>query len=86
MHHTDHGPMDLGQYNSLGEYCGPHTAFSVFLVIFKERVTPLDIIHSLWGPDSLLHGRVRPRSQTTFCLLLYTVCCPGNIADIAGEH
>ena len=23
--------MGLGQYNSLGEYCGPHTASSVFL-------------------------------------------------------
>ena len=25
--------MDLGQYNSIGEYCDPHTAFSVFLII-----------------------------------------------------
>ena len=31
-HHTDHGPMGLGQSNSLGEYCGPHTASSVFLI------------------------------------------------------
>ena len=23
----------LGQYNSLGEYCGPHTASSVFLIL-----------------------------------------------------
>ena len=29
-HHTDRGHMGLGQYNSLGEYCGPHTA--VFLI------------------------------------------------------
>ena len=27
-----HGPMGLGQYNSIGEYCGPHTASSVFLI------------------------------------------------------
>ena len=25
--------MGLGQYNSLGEYCGPHTASSVFLIL-----------------------------------------------------
>ena len=28
-YHTDRGPMGLGQYNSLGEYCGPHTASAV---------------------------------------------------------
>ena len=32
-HHTDRGPIGLGQDNSLGEYCGPHTASSVFLII-----------------------------------------------------
>ena len=32
-HHTDCGPMGLGQYNSLGEYCGPHTASSVFFLV-----------------------------------------------------
>ena len=25
--------MGHGQYNSLGEYCGPHTASSVFLIL-----------------------------------------------------
>ena len=25
--------MGLGQYNRLGEYCGPHTASSVFLIL-----------------------------------------------------
>ena len=25
--------MGLGQYNSLGEYCGPHTASAVFLIL-----------------------------------------------------
>ena len=25
--------MGLGQYDSLGEYCGPHTASSVFLAL-----------------------------------------------------
>ena len=31
-HHTDSSPMGLGQYDSLGEYCGSHTASSVFLI------------------------------------------------------
>ena len=31
--HTDCGPMGLGQYHSLGEYCDPHTASSVFLIL-----------------------------------------------------
>ena len=26
-------PKGLGQYNSLGKYCGPHTASSVFLIL-----------------------------------------------------
>ena len=30
--YTDRGPMGLGQNNSLGEYCDPHTASSVFLI------------------------------------------------------
>ena len=25
--------MGIGQYNSLGEYCAPHTASSVFLIL-----------------------------------------------------
>ena len=25
--------MDLGRYDILGEYCGPHTASSVFLIL-----------------------------------------------------
>ena len=27
----------LGQYNSPGEYCGPHTASSVFLIILVQE-------------------------------------------------
>ena len=29
--------MGLGQYNSLGEYCDPHTASSVFLILLYAR-------------------------------------------------
>ena len=34
-HDTDHGPTvtGLGQYEGLGEYCGPHTASSVLLTL-----------------------------------------------------
>ena len=39
-HHTDRGPMGLVQYNSLGEYCGPHTASSVFLIMIRHRQVP----------------------------------------------
>ena len=35
-HHTDHGPIGLGQYNSPGEYCGLHTASSVFLILVLQ--------------------------------------------------
>ena len=31
--------MGLGQYNSLGEYCGPHTASSVFLILVSRDHT-----------------------------------------------
>ena len=29
--------MGLGQYNSIGEYCGPHTASSVFLILLYDH-------------------------------------------------
>ena len=39
-HHTDRSPMGLSQYkapdNSIGEYCDPHTASSVFLILVSD--------------------------------------------------
>ena len=32
-HHTDRGPMGLGQYDGLVAYCGLSTASSVFLIL-----------------------------------------------------
>ena len=32
-HHADRGPIGPGQYNSLGDYCGHHTASTVFLIL-----------------------------------------------------
>ena len=39
-HHTD---SSLGQYNSLGEYCGLHTTSSVFLISIGYSTTLKDI-------------------------------------------
>ena len=33
--------MGLGQYNSLGEYCGPHTACPVFLILLYGNFTEI---------------------------------------------
>ena len=41
---TDCGPMGLGQYDSLMEYCGPHTASFVFLILILVEETTM--IHS----------------------------------------
>ena len=30
--------MGLGQFNSLGEYCDPHTAYSVFLILILRII------------------------------------------------
>ena len=32
-HHTGCSPMGLGQYEGIGEYCSPHTASFVFLML-----------------------------------------------------
>ena len=37
-HYTDCGPVGLGQYNSLGKYCDPHTASSMFLILIQSPV------------------------------------------------
>ena len=42
-HPTDRGPVGLGQYDSLGEYCGPHTASSVFLIVLFQCNISLDV-------------------------------------------
>ena len=34
-HHTDRSPTGLGQYDDLGEYCGPYTSSSVFLILIR---------------------------------------------------
>ena len=40
---THHGSMGFGQYNSLGEYCDPHTASSVFLIlVYRQIISYID--------------------------------------------
>ena len=47
-HHTDHRPTGLGQYDSLGEYYGPHTASSVFLILLGSgEISDLALDHGL---------------------------------------
>ena len=39
--------MDLGPYNSLGEYCGPHTASSVFLILLITNCSYLNFNNNI---------------------------------------
>ena len=45
--YTGCGPVGLGQYDSLGEYCGPHTASSVFFFILVRNTRKLYVFCSL---------------------------------------
>ena len=47
-------PMGLGQYDSLGEYCGPHTASSVFLISLSPISSNIlqscgQCLYTIWG-------------------------------------
>ena len=41
--------MGLGQYNSLGEYCCPHTASSVFLILVCPDLLVLYLVVEVAG-------------------------------------
>ena len=64
-HHTDRSPLNLGQYNSPGEYCDPHTASSVFLrllgLLLVESNQVCDFNHVLdeTSMGRLSYGSVR---------------------------
>ena len=56
-HYTDHSPMSLGQYDNLGQCCGPHTASSVFLILVCTNRRGNEILGrsivrfcSVWAP------------------------------------
>ena len=56
-HYTDRDPIGLGQYDSLGEYCGPHTVSSVVLILtcqgfkhFLSAITSWCYAATLPGP------------------------------------
>ena len=54
-HNSDRGPMDLGQYDCLGEYCGPHTASSVFLILVFFMVGPMTFLYGRYRYIQLYH-------------------------------
>ena len=52
--HTDSSLVGVGQYNSIGEYCGPHTASSVFLILVWVLVSIITYRGVLWPSYCLL--------------------------------
>ena len=62
--------MGLGQYDGLGEYCDPHTASSVFLILIfqilfgtpygssPEKTVPADELSRALNFDSIMDFRV----------------------------
>ena len=44
-HHTDCSPVGLGQYDGIGEYCGPSTASSMFLILVVTAAMNLARTH-----------------------------------------
>ena len=73
------GAMGLGQYNSLGEYCGPHTASSVFLIL----VFPLTSLEKnksrIHPPPPILQAiRRQPLPQGTDPLRVGNDCGTGR--------
>ena len=55
--------MALGQYDSLVEYCGPHTASSVFLILVCKRL----LLFKITGADSA-KGSLGPGARTTLLM------------------
>ena len=68
--------MGLGQYNSIGEYCDPHTASSVFLILILSISRPLrSFRHPVYYLPLCLCPPLTPTPHTT-----HTVSCssPGG--------
>ena len=57
--------MSLGQYNSLGEYCGPHTASCVFLILLYTSYSGTD--H--WAVINVLRVFQNVPKQSNLCLI-----------------
>ena len=64
-HHTGRDPTGLGQYNGRREYCGPHTALSVFLILIMTGGLVMSVKCLLWTP-------IDP--SLWFCDSLWKVC------------
>ena len=65
-HHTGHGPIGLGQYDGPGEYCGPHTASSMFLIsIYQLSPDGSTCVSPIPGEDSgLQKGALHVKERT----------------------
>ena len=62
-HHT--GPIGLGQYDGPGEYCGPHTASSMFLIlIYQPAITR-------WQHLCIPYSRFRAPKRSSSCQRTY---------------
>ena len=51
--------MGLGQYDGLGEYCGPHTASSVFLLLISVWV------QTIVGPEAVVRGNMCQKGSSS---------------------
>ena len=66
--------MGLGQYNSLGEYCGPHTASSGFLILIY-----------VWPEISLMIGNMSSNlgNELVQCVPIINSCdCTHNKNEV----
>ena len=72
-HYTDRCPTGLGQYNGLGEYCGPHTASSVFLILVLHVQPQWDQrqLDFPWRQEPMAYQQENHTPTTTLDLL----CC-----------
>ena len=61
--------MGLGQYNSLGEYCGPHTASSVFLILILQVI----VEHHVRPMTALLGSNIVTQNLTNLCVFTQTM-------------
>ena len=93
-HHTNRGPMGLGQYNSLGEYCRLSTASSVFRILIWARITSISLSLSYTGTFlclSSLKGTAMSFSEivrasfflSTVFFLVY--CTLENLVDAGAD-
>ena len=63
--------MDLGQYNCLGEYCGPHTDSSVFLILICFPDFSQLVQETLMSVYEIIKGQDQPISSEHILPLIH---------------